>query len=115
MNQQKQNLVLSNRTPIGAGLSGLGMLVLLVLMGCVFREGIQQPSAQATATLSPTPFIPTMFIPTPDCGSSTLTIGATVLQIHTVQLAPDGSVSVPADGSGMAYWVEGTDAVLIFF
>ena len=54
-----------------------------------------------------TPF-PTLFVPTPDCGPSILVIGSSPFEIQTLQLAPDGSLAVPPDTSGIAYWVEGT-------
>ena len=52
--------------------------------------------------------------PGPDCGGPTLTLGATSLPIKPLDLAPDGSINVPADTPGVAYWVAGTETNYIF-
>lgn len=95
-----------------ARLAAMG-LILSVFTGCVLNQnGLQPPPVSPTS--SPTPFIPTLFVPTPDCGSSTLTIASTVFQIQTVQLAADGSIPTLPAKEGVVAWVEGTDAVLFF-
>lgn len=88
-------------------------LLLILSAGCGLNQNVLT-TPPASATHSPTPFIPTLFIPTPDCGSSTLTIAATVFQIQTVQLAADGSIPTLTAEEGVAAWVEGTDAILFF-
>ena len=60
-----------------------------------------------------TPF-PTLFVPTPDCGSPTLVLDSSAFQIQTLQRAVDGSLAVPADTAGIAYWVEGTETNYVF-
>jgi len=52
--------------------------------------------------------------PGPDCGGPLLTLGATSLPIESIDLAPDGSVNVPADTPGVAYWFEGIGSNYIF-
>jgi hypothetical protein len=58
--------------------------------------------------------LPTMFVPTPDCGSPTLELGASKFQIQNLSPAAVGSLSVPPDTSGTAYWLEGTDTNYVF-
>ena len=102
-----QNLSSSNRSKIivVSALLGLGILVLISLLGFMFWRGGFQSGAPATLT----PPIPTIFVPTPDCGSPTLVIGSTTFQIQPLALAPDGVLTVPPDTSGIAYWVNGTN------
>jgi len=86
-------------------LLAFGMLVGLILR----RSGFQLPTpATQTQDLS------TMFFPTPDCSPPTLVLGMTIFQIQTLTPAPDGSLTVPSDTSGVAYWVEGTNTNYMF-
>jgi hypothetical protein len=86
------------------------LLTFGILVGLVLRQrGFQLP-APATQTQS----IPTMFFPTADCGSPILLLGTATFEIKTVAPALDGSLSVPADTSDIAYWVEGTDTNYVF-
>ena len=91
-------------------LMGLGIGILLILVLFLFRGRISQALAPSTET----PVIPTMFIPTPDCGSPTLVLGTATFQIQNIKPAPDGSLVVPPDTSGVAYWVEGTNVNYVF-
>jgi len=93
---------------IAAGLLGVGIIGLLILLGFLFLGN--RSLAQATQT----PVIPTMFIPTPDCGTPTLLLGSNIFQIETIQPTADGSLAVPPDRSGVAYWVEGTNTNYVF-
>ena len=68
-------------------------LFLLVLTAC-------SPQAQ---TANPT-----------DCSSPTLVIDKNTFQIKEIQLAPDGSVTLPSDEHGVIYWVNGTDLIFYF-
>jgi len=109
---RNQNFSSSNRSKIiiVAVLLGIGIITLLILLGFLFLgNGFQflTPSTQ-------TPVIPTMFIPTPDCGSPTLVLGTSTFQIQTLTPETDGSLTVPPDTSGIAYWVEGTDHNYVF-
>ena len=90
-------------------LLGVGIVVLAALVIFLFRGNIFQALTPSTET----PVIPTMFIPTADCGPPTLVLGATTLQIQTINPAPDSNLVVPADGSGIAYWVNGTDTNIV--
>jgi hypothetical protein len=67
------------------------------------------PQPQATSN-----FLLTSTIPTPDCGSATLVLGTETFQIQNITPAADGSLTVPPDTSGIAYWVEGTDPNYVF-
>lgn len=112
-----KNPSVSNRTAIllVAGLLGLGFIILFVLLWLVFRQTTAPSPVADAATLTPTISAPALYVPpAPDCGAPTLAIGATILQIETISLAPDGSVSVPEGVNGVAYWVDGTDAILMF-
>jgi hypothetical protein len=60
------------------------------------------------------PVIPTVFTPMPDCGSPTLVLGTTTFQIQTLAPGADGSLNVPSDTSGIAYWVDGTTPNYVF-
>jgi hypothetical protein len=91
-------------------LMGVGIVVLISLLIFLFRGNIFQSLAPSTET----PVIPTMFIPTPDCGSPTLVLGTATFQIQNLTPSPDGSLSVPVDTSGVAYWVEGTSINYVF-
>ncbi|HXQ34193.1 MAG TPA: hypothetical protein VN843_09285 [Anaerolineales bacterium] len=91
-------------------LMGVGIVLLLALVLFLFRGNIFQALAPSTET----PIIPTMFIPTPDCGSPTLVLGTATFQIQNITRAPDGSLPVPTDTSGVAYWVEGTSTNYVF-
>ena len=91
-------------------LLGVGIVVLAALVAFLFRGSIFQLITPATQT----PVIPTMFVPTPDCGSPTFVLGSTTFQVQTINPAPDGTLVVPADGSATAYWVEGTDTKAVF-
>ena len=91
-------------------LMGVGIAVLLLLVLFLFRGRIFEALAPSTET----PIIPTMFIPTPDCGSPTLVLGTSTFQIQNITPAPDGSLAVPPDTSGVAYWVEGTNTNYVF-
>ena len=91
-------------------LLGIGILLLCVLLAIAFRGNLAQLMTPATQTQA----IPTMFIPTPDCGTPTLVIGSTSYQIQTITPAVDGSLPVPADTAGIAYWVEGTNTNYVF-
>lgn len=101
------------RVTIVLVLLGAGMLLLITLV--FFAVGGRLPAFSAAQVTAPTVSInPTMFIPTPDCGPATLVLGAAAFQMQVTQLAPDGSVSVPPNDAGTAYWVEGTDLQYIF-
>jgi len=93
-------------------LLGVGIVILAALVIFLFRGNIFQTLTPATET--PAPVIPTMFIPTPDCGSPTLVLGTETFQIQNITPHADGSLLVPADTSGIAYWVEGTITNYVF-
>jgi hypothetical protein len=102
----------SNKTKIiiVAVLLGLGILVVIILLGFLFLRNGFQLAAPATLT----PPIPTIIVPTPDCGSPTLVIGSTTFQIQPLAPAPDGVLTVPPDTSGVAHWVNGTNKNYVF-
>ena len=110
--KQEQNSSPKNTIMIVGILMGVGIVVLCALLLFIFRGNIFQTLTPATET--PAPVIPTMFIPTPDCGSPTLVLGTATFQIQNITPAPDGSLAVPPDTSGIAYWVEGTDTNYVF-
>jgi hypothetical protein len=83
----------------------LSTLLPLILSGCQLLQNALQPMPTATVT----PFIPTLFVPTQDCGPSTLVLGTNTFQIETIQAGADGTFAVPSDKSGIAYWVDGTN------
>ena len=91
-------------------LLGLGILVLIAVLLVAFRRNGLPLAVPTTQT----PPIPTIIVPTVDCGSPTLLLGTSTFQIQNLTAAADGSFSVPADTSGIAYWLEGTDLQYIF-
>jgi len=114
MNQppnSKQN-VSSDKTKIILVIIFLAILLLAfgILVGLVLRRGGFQLPVSGT----PTQDLSTMFFPTPDCGSPTLVLGSNTFQIETIKPAADGSLTVPSDTSGVAYWVEGTNTNYMF-
>lgn len=93
-----------------ASLGTIGFLAIIGLVILLPQVMPQLAALRATAT----PLVPTMSIPTPDCGSPTLVIGTTTFQIQNLAPSPDGSLPVPPDTSGIAYWVEGTNTNYVF-
>ena len=92
----------------------LGILLGLVLKHNGFRLPVSALPAQTTPTTAPimavsTEVIPTISVPTPDCGAPTLVIGATTFQIQPIQFSPDGALPIPTDGVGIAFWLDGAD------
>ena len=84
--------------------------------GFVFTGEVsgEHPAPSVANTVPTTSNISTMVIPTPDCGEPTLVLGATTFQIENLSPASDGSLTVPSDTYGIAYWVEGTDTNYMF-
>jgi hypothetical protein len=80
----------------------LGFLIGLLLRQNGFRLSMLVPQSQATS------IGPTMVVSTPDCSPPTLVLGTETFQIQMITPATDGSLTVPLDTSGIAYWVEGT-------
>jgi len=91
----------------------LGTIGILAIIGLVILLGQGMPQL-AVPGATATPLVPTMSIPTPDCGSPTLTLGTATFQVQNLTPAPDGSLPVPPDTSGIAYWVEGTNTNHVF-
>jgi hypothetical protein len=52
--------------------------------------------------------------PTPQCVRPTLTLGSTQFPIETLARAADGSLALPADKPGAAFWIEGTSVNYVF-
>lgn len=97
----------------------LGLLIGLLLRRSGFQlsmlvERLPDVSNIPLVSTGPTEVIPTVFIPTPDCGSPTLVLGTTTFQIQKLTPAADGSLTVPQDSPGIAYWVEGTNSNYVF-
>ena len=108
----KQNLSSSDKAKIVV--VSIFMAILLVVLGLIIGLLLRQSGFRFSIPATPTQAIPTMFIPTPDCGTPTLVIGSTSYQIQTITPAADGSLPVPADTAGIAYWVEGTNTNYVF-
>lgn len=87
----------------------LGFMVGLLLRQSGFKFSLPALSRQATPN-----FPPTLVAATTNCGTSTLVIGSTTYQIQTISSALDGSLIVPPNTSGIAYWVEGTNNNYVF-
>jgi hypothetical protein len=49
-----------------------------------------------------------------DCGAPTLTLGAVTYHIEALPHGADGSISVPANIPGTAYWIDGSEPNYIF-
>jgi hypothetical protein len=86
------------------------LLALGILVGLVLRRSGFQLSLPAVQTQT----IPTVFVPTADCSPATLVLGTTTFQIQNLAPASDSSLTVPADTSDIAYWVEGTNNNYVF-
>ena len=91
-------------------LMGLGIGVLALLVFVLFRQRGFQLQLPSRATETPIPpavvLAPTVLVPTVVCGSETLIVGSTTFQIQDLTPASDGSFTVPADTSGVAYLFE---------
>jgi len=57
---------------------------------------------------------PVIPVPTVDCGTPMLEIGSTKFRIETLKPQADGSVKLPADTAGVAYWLDGTTTNQVF-
>jgi len=79
----------------------MGIGVIVVGAGLIFL------GPQLAARLAPP-------VPTPQCVQPTLTLGAAVFTIESLAHAADGSVVLPADEPGVAYWIEGTSVNYVF-
>ncbi|MHB1317143.1 MAG: hypothetical protein ACYCYF_00835 [Anaerolineae bacterium] len=66
------------------------------------------PTATPRPTLTPTP------VPTPRCVEPSLLLGDTRMVIDTLAPAIDGSLPVPPDTAGTAFWVAGTNVLYLF-
>lgn len=86
----------------------LGFLIGLLLRQSGFRLSMLVPPSQATS------IAPAIVVSTPDCSPPTLVLGTETLQIQILTPATDGSLTVPLDTSGIAYWVEGTSTNYAF-
>jgi len=51
----------------------------------------------------------------PPCGEAQLAINSEVYRIQTIKPAKDGSITVPSNKPGTAYWVEDTTSNYVFF
>ena len=95
----------------------LGILVGRLLRQSGFQFSLPSLQAQATPTSSPASLAsvpPTVVIPATGCGSPTLVLGTTTFQIQNLAPSADGSLSVPADTSGIAYWIQVSNANPVF-
>ncbi len=111
----------SERTKILIAILFLGVLlvVLGVLLGIVVKQSgfnfaLPATHTPSTPTLAQMSAAPTVLIPTSDCGLPALEIGSTTFQIQPIQPSPDGALIIPADGSPIAYWVNGTNINYVF-
>jgi hypothetical protein len=111
----KQNFSSSDKIKITLVI--VSIAVLLVLLGFLigtllrqsgFRLSMLVPQSRATS------IAPTMVVSTPDCSPPTLVLGTETFQIQIITPAADGSLTVPLDTSGIAYWVEGTSTNYAF-
>jgi hypothetical protein len=96
------------------GLSLLGVLVFAGLLALFFGGRLLGGLSQAAQPLQLAPASPTLSIPTPACGPPTLVLGSTTYQIQTLTPAPDGSLPVPSNTSGIAYWMNGMNTNYVF-
>jgi hypothetical protein len=123
----KPSLSSSDKTKIVLVSTFLGILLLVlgILLGILlrqsgFRLSMLVPQSQAGPNTLPTSIIPvtsntqTVFVPTADCGAPTLVLGTTTFKIENLAPAADGSLTVPPDSSGIAYWVQGTNHNYVF-
>lgn len=108
-----QSPATSDKTKLTVLLVSMGVGLLLLIGLLVLLLGGNLP-LQPSATLQPVPTISTLTIPTVDCSPPTLVLGTTRYQIENVSRSADGTVSIPPDVNGTAYWVEGTDLQYIF-
>ena len=86
----------------------LGFLIGLLLRQSGFRLSMLVPQSRVTS------IAPTIVVSTPDCSPPTLVLGTETFQIQIITPATDGSLTVPLDTSGIAYWVEGTSTNYAF-
>lgn len=93
-----------------AGLAVSTLCVCLIVGGALLASNRSQ-LGEPTRQLASLPATPT---PTPPCVEPSLTLGAFRFRIGTIQRGLDGSLPVPPDTPGVAYWVEGTTPNYVF-
>jgi len=110
-NKQDSSTPGNNSIMIIGILLGVGIVILAALVIFMFRQSGFQFLPQATQSLPPTAVViaPTVLVPTVECSFQTLVVGSTTFQIQNLTPGPDGSLTVPMDTSGVAYWLETTE------
>lgn len=69
------------------------------------------PASTTQAVLLPPVETP---VQTPSCAGASLQVGADTWQVESAWRASDGSINVPSDTPGIAYWVLGPQNIYIF-
>ena len=95
-----------------------GVFMVSTIRGRIEARRAALPAASATteAELPPagTSAAQAQPEPTLDCSQPTLTLGEVRYRIEPYSRAGDGSITVPADTPGVAYWLEGTETNFVF-
>ncbi len=99
---------------LGILLIVLGVLVGLAVQQSEFHFSLPSLQTQATPASASAPIAPTLFVPATGCGSPTLVLGTTTFQIQNLTPSADGSLNVPADTSGIAYWIQVSNSNPVF-
>ncbi len=89
----------------------------LILLGVLGLTAVCVVAVLGIALVFLSPQLPALFkkpIPTPACIDPELSLGAASFRIQSLARTPDGSVQVPPDTPGVAYWVEGTSPRYVF-
>ena len=89
----------------------------LILLGLLVLDGICIVALVGIVLVFLTLHKPNLIakpIPTPACVEPKLSLGTASFRIQSLARTPDGSVQVPPDTPGVAYWVEGTSPKYVF-
>jgi len=98
------------KTKLLAILLGRVGIVLVILFAFLFWTNLRPARAPGAEK----PLNPPIPISTEDCGDPALLLGSNTFQMETIQHGVDGSLAVPSDTTGIAYWVKGTDPNFVF-
>jgi hypothetical protein len=89
----------------------------------ISQSAVQYPTQYATQSPTQVPTqIPQILQPvqvnlptqTPSCAGATLQLGTASWSLESIQLAADGSVDVPDDTPGVAYWIQNLEKNTVF-
>ena len=99
-----------SKTRLLALLMGRVGIILVILFACLFWVNVRSVSAPGAEK----PLSPPILVSAADCEDPVLLLGSNPFPIKRIQRGADGSLAVPSDTTGIAYWVKGTEPSFLF-